>query len=75
MVPIYALANSIDEYENSIYKVSDYINVFSNRPYAIDHASGTRYNRGEPNFDLVDAVVNLAGKAKVKEDTRTHRVG
>ena len=67
-VPTIALAKSIENYESPIYKISDYINVFSNRPYAIDHASGTRYNRGETNFDIVDAVVNLSGKAKIKEE-------
>ena len=67
-LPTIAFVDSINNYSDSIYTVSNYIDTFSNRPYAYDHASGTKYNRNESNFDMVDAVTNLAQKSKIKED-------
>ena len=67
-VPTLALAKSIEEYEDSVFQISNYTNEYSNRSYAVDHASGTRYYKGEANFDAVDAVTNLASKSKIKEE-------
>ena len=67
-IPSIALAKSIENCEDSIFQVSNYTTTYSNRPYAIDHASGTRYDRNESNFDAIDAVTNLASKSKIKEE-------
>ena len=67
-IPILALAKSIEDYDDSIFTISNYINAYSNRPYAFDHASGTKYYRDESNFDAVDAAISLAGKSKIKEE-------
>ena len=61
-VPILALANSND----SIFTISNYINAYSNRPYAFDYASGTKYYREESNFDAIDAVTSLAQKSELE---------
>ena len=50
------------------YKLSDYITSYSNRPYAYDQASGHKFNRDDPNFDIIDAVINLGSKSLIKNE-------
>ena len=67
--PTLALIDSMGDKDYSIFQISNYTTQYSTRQYTWDNASYSKFKRGSPDFDIVDAVVNLSGKAKIDETT------
>ena len=63
--PYLSISDSMADPEYSMFNIASYTEHFSDRPRVWDNATDSRFERDDANFDAIDAVVNLSGKAKI----------